>query len=132
MIHAYTANFVHIIFSTKNRLNSIPKQLRQKLWAYLHGIATNIKLKPLAVGGTSNHVHILVAIPTTMSVAEAVQKLKANSSRWLGELGVAFQWQEGYGVFSVSSSLLKSVETYIRNQEAHHAKRNFEDEFRTL
>ena len=67
-----------------------------------------------------------------MPVAEAVQKLKANSSRWLGEHGVAFEWQGGYGAFSVSSSLLKTVQAYIRNQAEHHRKRSFEEEFRAL
>lgn len=132
MIHTYSANFIHVIFATKNRLNLIPKQLEEKLWAYLRGIANNLKFKTLAVGGTTNHVHILTAIPTTVTVAEAVQKLKANSSRWMGEQGVAFQWQEGYGVFSVSPSLLKTAQAYIRNQEEHHAKRSFEDELRAL
>jgi hypothetical protein len=65
-------------------------------------------------------------------VSEAIQKLKANSSRWLGEQGIAFQWQEGYGAFSVSSSLLKTVQTYIQNQAEHHRRRNFEEEFRAL
>jgi putative transposase len=132
MAHTYNANFVHCTFSTKNRRNLIPSELQDQLWAYLLGIANHLRIKTLAVGGTPNHVHLLLALPTTMGVAEAVQKLKANSSRWLGEQGVAFQWQEGYGVFSVSPSLLDTVKTYIRNQKEHHRKRNFEEEFRAL
>jgi putative transposase len=109
MAHTYNAHFVHFVFSTKDRRNSIPSELQEQLWAYTLGTANNLKIKPLAVGGTSNHVHLLLGLPPTMTVAEAVQKLKANSSRWLGENGVDFQWQEGYGAFSVSPSLLDAV-----------------------
>jgi putative transposase len=132
MAHSYNANFVHCVFSTKDRQATIPAELQQQLWAYLLGIANNLKIKLLAGGGTANHVHLLVSLPSTMAVAEAVQKLKANSSRWLGERGVAFQWQDGYGAFSVSPSLLDTVKTYIHNQEEHHRKCNFEEEFRAL
>jgi putative transposase len=100
--------------------------------AYLLGIANNLRVKTLAIGGTSNHIHILLAVPPTMPIAEAAQKLKANSSRWLGEQGLTFQWQEGYGAFSVSPSLVDAVKRYIRNQEEHHRKRSFEEEFRLL
>jgi len=93
MAHTYDANFVHCVFSTKNRTNSIPTELQEQLWAYMIGIANNLKLKTLAIGGTENHIHVLVGLPTTMTVAEMTQKIKANSSRWLGEHGIAFQWQ---------------------------------------
>ncbi len=91
MAHTYIANFTHLVFSTKNRNNTIPPELQEKLWAYLLGIANNLRIKTVAVGGTSNHIHILLALPPTMPIAEAVQKLKANSSRWLGEQGLTFQ-----------------------------------------
>jgi len=132
MAHTYNANFVHCIFSTKDRKNSIPCHLKENLWAYLLGVANNLKIKTLAVGGTTNHVHLLIGLPPTMTVAVAVQKLKANSSRWMGEQGVRFQWQEGYGAFSVSPSLLTIVQAYIRNQEEHHRRRSFDEEFRAL
>ncbi len=130
MPHTYTANYVHCVFSTQGRRNLVPEELHEKLWAYLLGIANHLNLRTLAVGGTANHVHILVGLPTKISVAEAVQKLKANSSRWLAEQGIAFQCQEGYGAFSVSASLLNAVQTYIRNQREHHSKRSFEEELR--
>jgi putative transposase len=132
MPHTYIANFVHYVFATKGRKDSIPKDRHEQLWAYLLGTANNLHLKTLAVGGTTNHVHVLVGLPPTMTVAQAVQKLKANSSRWLNEQGVTFQWQEGYGAFSVSPSLTDTVQAYIRNQEEHHRKRSFEEEFRML
>jgi putative transposase len=132
MAHVYSANYVHCVFSTKDRKNLVPRELQEKLWAYLLGIANNLGVKTLAVGGMSNHIHILAGIPTKMPVAELVQKLKANSSRWMGEHNVEFQWQGGYGAFSVSPSLLATVQAYIRNQEEHHKKRTFEDELRML
>ena len=128
MAHSYSGNYVHIIFSTKDRIESIPAHIHEKLWAYLFGIARNLKIVFLAVGGTSNHVHVLISLPATVRLCDAIKELKANSSRWLGEHGITFEWQKGYGAFSVSSSQLDVVERYIRNQEVHHRKLTFEDE----
>jgi len=86
----------------------------------------------LAVGGTESHVHILFHLPPKPALAKAISLLKANSSKWMGEQGKDFSWQEGYGAFSVSSSNLEQVARYIQNQEAHHRKTSFEDEFRAL
>jgi len=77
-------------------------------------------------------VHILLSLPPSARLAEVVQKLKANSSRWLGEQGIAFEWQKGYGAFSVSPSMLSTVTAYVENQEEHHRVRSFEEEFLTL
>jgi REP element-mobilizing transposase RayT len=132
MSHTHAANFVHCVFSTKGRRDLIPAELQERLYAYLTGIADNLGFKILAAGGISNHVHLLIRLPPALSLAEAMQKLKANSSRWLGENGVQFEWQKGYGAFSVSPSLLKTVQEYIRNQPEHHRTRSFEEEFRAL
>lgn len=86
----------------------------------------------IAVGGMPNHVHLLISTPPTMGVAVAVQKLKVNSSRWMGEQGLRFEWQKGYAAFSVSPSLVETVTKYIRNQEQHHRVRSFEEEFIAL
>jgi putative transposase len=132
MSHTHAANFVHCVFSTKDRRNLIPAELQDRLYAYLIGIADNLEFKILAAGGTSNHVHLLIAVPPALTLAQALQKLKANSSRWLGENAVQFEWQKGYGAFSVSPSLLPTVQAYIRNQQEHHRKRSFEEEFQAL
>lgn len=129
MSQTYSANFVHCVFSTKGRRDLIPANLNDKLYAYFLGIARNLRIRLLAVGGTANHVHLLISLPPVLPLAEAIQKLKANSSRWLGENGILFEWQKGYGAFSVSPSLLNTVQTYIRNQPEHHRKRSFEEEF---
>ena len=132
MSHAYVANFVHCVFSTKNRENTIPVELQPRLWAYLIGIAKNLQITIMAVGGMPNHIHLLISVPPAMTLSVAVQKLKANSSRWMSEQGVQFEWQKGYAAFSVSPSLVETVATYIRNQEQHHRMRNFEEEFVAL
>ncbi|MFY9791123.1 MAG: IS200/IS605 family transposase [Candidatus Sulfotelmatobacter sp.] len=132
MSHTHAANFVHCVFSTKERRNLLPAESQERLYAYMIGIAGNLNFKILAAGGTSNHVHLLIALPPALTLAEVMQKLKANSSRWLGENGVQFEWQKGYGAFSVSPSLLPTVQAYIRNQAEHHKMRSFEEEFLVL
>lgn len=132
MARSYSANFVHLIFSTKDRCDLIPDSLRRTLHAYLGGIVRKLGEEPLAIGGTGNHVHILMTLRPMSRLAESVQKIKGNSSRWLGEQGVAFQWQKGYGVFSVSSSLLETVRAYVLGQDEHHRERRYEEEFLAL
>ena len=130
MAHTYTSNLFHIVFSTKERLSAISEP--PKLWAYVAGVARNLNYEPLAIGGTQNHVHVLLRIPTNVPLSEAVQKLKSNSSRWLRENGRWLGWQDGYGAFSVSASNLETVRRYIQNQPEHHRRRSFEDEFVAL
>jgi putative transposase len=129
MSHAHVANFVHCVFSTKDRRNLISSEIQPKLCAYLIGIARNLHITVIAVGGMPNHIHLLIATPPAMALAVAVQKLKANSSRWLGDQGLSFEWQKGYAAFSVSPSSVETVTNYIRNQERHHQSRTFEEEF---
>jgi REP-associated tyrosine transposase len=121
-----------VIFSTKDRRKTIATEFQPRLWAYLAGIAKNHGVIALAVGGTENHVHILFHLPPTLALARAVLLLKANSSKWMSEGGRGFSWQEGYGAFSVSVSALDAVVRYIRNQEAHHGKISFEEEYRAI
>jgi putative transposase len=83
----------------------------------------------LAAVGTENHLHVLILLPQTITLATAMQEIKANSSRWLRETSAKFQWQEGYGAFSVSQSQRQAVMDYIGSQTQHHQKRNFEEEF---
>ena len=132
MAHSYSRSHIHLVFSTKDRRNAIAKDWQPRLWAYLAGICKNHEMIALSVGGTENHVHILFHVPPILALAKAVALLKANSSKWMGEHGIKFSWQEGYGAFSVSSSNLDQVTRYIQNQEAHHRKTSFEDEFRAL
>lgn len=132
MSHSYPNVIVHCVFSTHERRPIIPGELQAKLWRYLAGIAKNHKISILECGGTADHLHILLVLPSDTTLSKAVQIIKANSSRWLGQHGIDFAWQEGYGAFSVSASQLSSVREYIQNQAAHHQRRNFEEEFIAL
>jgi putative transposase len=132
MSHSYCTNLVHCVFSTKDRTPSIGVDTQEKLWAYLSGIADNHKIGLLAIGGIANHVHLLIALPQTMTVAAAVNVFKANSSRWMHEHFETFDWQKGYGAFSVSPSQVDRVKHYIRSQAEHHATHSFEEEFVSL
>jgi len=132
MAHTYSNVLIHCIFSTKNRQNSIPDDLHEKLAMYFVGIGKGHDIPVLCAGGTANHAHVLIALPASMPLAKAIQVLKANSSRWLGEHGFDFAWQEGYGAFSVSASNVASVRHYIEHQREHHAAHSFEDEFVSL
>ena len=129
MAHTYACNFIHCVFSTKERRLLIPAARATELYAYLGGIARGEGFSLIAAGGTANHVHLLFDLPAPSSLAHAVQKLKGSSSRWMGD---GFSWQKGYGAFSVSPSQIEAVKEYIQNQEEHHRKRDFEQEFVAL
>ena len=129
MSHTYSQDYQHIVFSTKERLKLISKSMQPKLWSYMAGVGRNHGFLVLANGGMEDHVHLLTQVPARMSAARVVSLVKSNSSRWMNEHGMKFTWQEGYGAFSVSKSNLGAVTKYIANQERHHRKETFEEEF---
>jgi putative transposase len=129
MSHTYASNFIHCVFSTKNRQPLLAQDRAAGIYDYLGGIAKAEGFTLLDAGGTANHVHLLIVLPPSCSLAHSVQKLKGTSSHWMGS---GFFWQEGYGAFSVSPSQLEVVKRYIQNQEIHHRKRTFEEEFIAL
>src|ERR1700746_910487 len=98
-MHTLAANLVHCVFSTKNRADLIREP--ERTWQYMVGIARAKKVSVLAIGGTRNHVHVLMALPPAVPLAKVVQDLKGNSSKWLNEASRGFAWQSGYGAFSV-------------------------------
>ena len=133
MPHDLVNNRVHVIFSTKGRQKLIPEDTQRRLWAFMGGIARKNGSTAVAVGGTSDHAHVLLAIPATMPLAKAVQLIKGGSSKWCNEnLPRRFAWQEGYAALSVSASHKDAVVRYIYNQKEHHAKRSFEEELLQL
>src|ERR1044071_1771779 len=132
MSHAFVKNHIHLVFSTKDRQPSISKDMQPQLWSYLAGICGNQEMPPIAINGMSEHAHVLFHLRTTVALAKAVQLLKANSSKWMNEHGRRFAWQEGYGGFGVSISNTAAVAKYIRNQEQHHRKMTFAQEYRTM
>jgi len=132
MPHTYCTNLVHCVFSTKERADLIAEDVQEHLYAYLLGIAKNLEFQILALGGTANHIHILLGLSAKQSLSSVLRDLKANSSRWMRENNPRFAWQEGFGAFSVSPSQTPTVKQYIRTQAEHHKKRNFEEEFLLL
>jgi REP element-mobilizing transposase RayT len=127
MADTYTKILVHCVFSTKGRRPQILEP--EKLWSYLRGIARNRGADTLAIGGTTNHVHVLLTLPSSLTVAQLMRDLKANSSRHLNEQMSGFAWQDGYAAISVSPSQVEIVRKYIETQELHHSKRTFEEEY---
>jgi len=130
--HTYAQNVVHVVFSTKARYKAMNNEFRPKLWAYITGICRKLDIYVHSVGGMEDHLHLLIQIPPVLALSRAVATIKANSSRWASEEGRKFAWQEGYAAFSVSESVVPAVIRYIRNQEEHHKKMNFEAELVAL
>ncbi len=123
----------HIVYATKERAPLITEDLRPRLHEYLGGTVRGLGGIALEVGGTDDHVHLLVKLPPNVAVSEFLSKLKANSSGWAKrQTGGQFAWQGRYGAFTVSESQVERVRRYIRNQEAHHRRVKFEDEFKAL
>ena len=134
MSHSFTAVRIHYVFSTKERMRVIPKNVQPRLWAFIGGIARTNRMVPISIGGIEDHVHALIGLPAEMSVAKGVQLLKAGSSKFMNQSvsTARFEWQKGYFAGSVSSSMIKPTVAYISKQEAHHRKQSFEDELREL
>src|SRR5438477_6475898 len=132
---SYVSSYFHCVFSTKERRPLITPALRARLWPFLGGIARQNKMAALEIGGVADHVHILLSLPSTLAVAKALQLIKGGSSKWVHETFPEhrlFGWQEKYGAFSVSASLLEKTIQYIKHQEEHHRKMSFQEEFLAL
>ena len=133
----------HIVFSTKGRQNIVTPALRETMHPYIGGIPSaplragirGGKGAMLKIGGTMDHIHILASLPPTLSVSEALRRIKGNSSKWVNEGGrkeAHFEWQRGYGAFTVSESMIETVSRYIENQEEHHRVKCFKEEYLIL
>jgi putative transposase len=134
-MHSFNSCLIHCVWSTKNHAPVLNSNLRECLWPYLGGIARKNEMKALAVGGVVDHVHILISVPATLSVAGAIQLLKGNSSKWIHETfsnRALFGWQEGCSAFSIGISGVEATKTYIRDQVEHHRKWTFREELRTM
>lgn len=129
MSHTFARIHIHLIFRTKERQKLIPREMQSRLWAYMTSICRAKRIQPIAINGADNHAHVLFHLPPTMPLAKAVNLIKTNSSRWMSKHRGRFAWQDGYGAFSVSKSNTQAVINYIRDQEKHHRKRSFEEEY---
>jgi len=122
--------FVHIIYHVHDV--KIRREHLDELWAYTAGIARGLQSKVTIVGGEPDHIHILCTLPRNITVSDFMEEIKKNSSKWLKSKDTYyhdFYWQRGYGIFSVSQSKVDIVNNYISNQEEHHKKMTFQDEY---
>jgi REP element-mobilizing transposase RayT len=135
MPQSLAALYCHIIFSTKNRVPEIDPIWQDRLYSYIGGTLRSHQCVLMAAGGVADHVHLLVSLSRTITVADAVRDIKANSSRWIHENfpdHKTFAWQSGYGAFSVSHSHLDQVRAYLAKQAEHHRSKTFQEEFRAF
>jgi len=133
MPQAYGPIYLHIVFGTKHRENVLTPQLHTDFTRYITPILHDCKARLIAEGGMPDHVHLLIDLGRESSVSTVVREIKSKSSAWLkSQLGKAFSWQGGYGVFSVSASHLTNVVHYIENQEEHHRHKTFLEEFEDM
>jgi REP element-mobilizing transposase RayT len=126
---------VHLIFSTKDRLPALTPAVRGELNAYMVGILRELESPALLVNSVADHAHILFVLSKNVALAKAVEEVKKGSSKWLKTKGAEFadfHWQNGYGGFSVSESSVAAVKRYIADQEEHHRRKTFQDEFRAF
>ena len=130
MANTYTQIYLHIVFAVKYRQNYL-RVKDEELHKYLAGIAKSLNCRLLAANNMEDHIHLLISKSPTISEAELVQKLKANSSRWLKAHlnNNKFQWQKGFGAFSYSPSAIENVKRYIANQQEHHRRKSFREEY---
>ena len=124
---------VHVVFSTKNREPMIAGEIRPALHAYITGILENLRCPSLQTGDTADHVHTLLSLGRTWTVADVVEEVKKSSSKSMKQQGIAsFFWQGGYGAFSIGESQLRALVSYIGEPEEHHRHLSFQEEFRRL
>ncbi|RPA66569.1 transposase [Cyclobacteriaceae bacterium YHN15] len=128
-------NYLHIIFSTKNRQPFILPEFEDPLFQYLGGVCRNLDSPALMVGGYRDHVHILCLLSKKLTIVGMMENLKTESSKWMklqSQSLANFYWQDGYGAFSVNPSQVDIVCNYIKSQKEHHRKKTFKDEYRSF
>ena len=133
MANTYTQIHIHFIFAVQNRQCLIEKSWKDELYKYISGIIQNYGHKLLQINGMPDHIHILTGMRPNQSVSDLMQKIKGSSSEWINNkkfLFSRFSWQAGYGAFTYSKSQVPIVIKYIRNQEEHHKKKNFTNEYK--
>lgn len=132
MANTYTQLYVQVVFAVKGRENSIIREHKEELQKYITGIVQQRNCKMLAIHCMPDHCHILVGIRPDITLSDLVRDIKASSSKFINEklwLKNKFQWQEGFGAFSYAQSQVHDVVQYILNQEEHHKKRTFREEY---
>jgi len=135
MANTYTQIYIQTVFAVQDRMCLINNKWKDELYKYITGIVRNNNHKLLAINGIPDHVHIFIGMKPHQSIADLLQDIKGNSSGWINEKGFVkgrFSWQAGYGAFLYSHSHLDRVIKYIQNQESHHRKKTFKEEYLSL
>ena|SRR5689334_2303293 len=135
MPNTYTQIHIHAVFAVKNRAGLIQKEWKDELYKYITGIVQQQKHKLLAINGMPDHIHIFFGLKPTQSLSDLIQDVKGSSSKWINDKKFTksrFNWQQGFGAFSYSNSHISNVISYIENQEAHHRKQTFIDEYKHM
>lgn len=133
MANTYTQIYLQIVFAVEGRASVIPSAHKEELHRYITGIVTNRGQKLIAINSMPDHMHILVGLKPDQALSDLVRDIKAGSSKFINErdwVAGRFSWQEGFGAFSYSHSQLTDVVRYIQNQEQHHARKSFAEEYR--
>lgn len=132
MGNTYSQIIIHLVFSTKQRAPNLKQVFREELISYIHKSAEEHQLEVLAIGGTENHLHVLLIMPPKFPVSKAAQIIKGGSSKWLNNHYFdkeKFRWQKGYGAFSINKSLVPATINYIETQKRYHTQTSYQDEF---
>jgi putative transposase len=135
MAGTYSQIYIQIVFAVEGRQNLLHRDWRQEVFKYMAGIIKNKGQKPIIVNGVEDHVHVFIGLKPSMALSDLVRDIKNNSTNFINDrawIRGRFNWQEGYGAFSYGHSQIESVYDYILNQEAHHAKQTFKDEYMDL
>lgn len=132
MAGTFSQIYIQYVFAVKGRENLLQKPWRDEVFKYIAGIIKGKNQKPIIVNGVADHIHIFVGLKPAMSISELVRDIKNNSSNFINEqkfIKGKFSWQEGYGAFSYAHSQIENVYQYIANQEEHHRKKKFKEEY---
>ncbi len=135
MPSSWTQNIYHAVFSTKSRVEMITPELEERLYPFVGGTLKDLRCIPIAINGTADHLHLLAIYPSDLSHADMLRHVKKRSSEWIHNTFQgfgAFAWQEGYGGFTVSKSMLDDVAEYVRHQKEHHKRFDSLSEFKEL
>ncbi|REJ75389.1 MAG: IS200/IS605 family transposase [Acidobacteria bacterium] len=135
MPNTYSQIYIHIVFAVKGRKNLIDRNWREELYKYITGTVQNKRNKMIAIGGIEDHVHMLIGLNPSQVISDLVRDVKVSSTLFVNKkrfVMLGFQWQEGYGAFTISREDIPVVAHYIENQERHHKRQSFEDEYKDI
>jgi putative transposase len=135
MANTYTQIHIQVVFAVQNRISLLDKNWKDELYKYITGVVQNHDHKVLQINGMADHVHLLIGFRPTQALAELIKMVKEDSSKWVNSKGFVkgrFSWQVGYGAFSYSKNQLPRVIKYIQDQEKHHSKKSFLEEYEEL